>query len=54
MLQWNEIIQLIYGIVGMVIGLISYVFGRVIFKNRKKCKLFNYGKYKKKDKSSAA
>jgi len=54
MSQWSDIIQLLYGIIGMVVGLVSYVFGRIIFKNRKKCKLFNYGKYKKKDKSSAA
>lgn len=54
MSKWSDIIQLLYGIIGMAIGLISYIFGRVIFKNRKKCKLLNYGKYKKKDKSSAA
>jgi len=50
MSQWSDIIQLLYGIIGMAIGLISYIFGRVIFKNRKKCKIFNYVKKKGKNK----
>jgi len=44
---WKYIIQAAEGCIALLVGVVAYSFGQYIYKNRKKCKIFNYGNRKK-------